>query len=104
MKSLSIYTEAARNTVYQPSDKVNAYVLSGTAKSITVPSGAQIAVFSGTSNFFVNFQGGTATVPGADITDGTGSELNPTVRSVAGLSTLSVNATSATVTVAFYNV
>src|SRR3954466_15419958 len=47
-----------------------------TAESITVPTGARRVIFGYTSNTFVNCYT-TATVPSGDVTDGTGSELNP---------------------------
>jgi hypothetical protein len=50
--------------------------VASTAESITVPSGARRVIFGYTSNTYVNCYT-TAAVPAADITDGTGSELNP---------------------------
>lgn len=73
-----------------------------TAESITVPSDRNLVVFSATADFYANYTA-TAAVPG-DVTDGTASELNPTVRSVAPGSTISVISPSAcVVTAAFYN-
>jgi hypothetical protein len=56
---------------------VNNYVLvANTAKSITVPTGANYVLISGTSlPIYMNFQG-TAVVPSTDITDGSGSFPN----------------------------
>ena len=82
---------------------VNAVSLGvATAESVTIPSGAKVAVFSSTGNFYANYAG-TATVPG-DTTDGTASELNPTVRELETGETISViSPAAAVVTVAFYN-
>lgn len=50
--------------------------VASTAESITVPAGAKRVIFGYTSNTYVNCYA-TAAVPAADVTDGTGSELNP---------------------------
>jgi len=75
-----------------------------TAETHTVPAGAHFVVFSSNcAAFYVNWST-TATVPGADVTDGSGSELNPTQRymgtGVTGLSLISP--TTCTITMAFY--
>lgn len=74
-----------------------------TAESITVPSGARFALFSATGDFYANYTT-TATVPGdTAITDATASELNPAMRFISGVTTISVIATAAAVlTVAFW--
>lgn len=74
-----------------------------TAESITPPAGARFVIFSSNVDFFVNAFT-TATVPG-DVTDGTGSELNPAAYmfSPNELPTLSViSASAGIVTAAFY--
>lgn len=71
------------------SDQVMSRALvANTAESITVPTGARIAVFSANVDFFANSTT-TATVPG-DVTDGSASILNPVARSVEGVTTISV--------------
>lgn len=79
-----------------------------TAESITVPavaasSTARYALFSCTGDFYANYTT-TATVPGdTAITDATASELNPTMRFVSGVTTISVIAPSACIlTVSFW--
>lgn len=80
-----------------------------TAETATVPTDsitglkANYVVFSSTCSFFTNFRG-TATVPAADITDGSSSELNPTVRYLAGtITSISIIADSAcTVTLMYF--
>lgn len=86
-----------------PSDYVNVYsITAGGTATVTVPTGATIASFSATGNFFVNFNGTTAS--GAAKTDGTGDELNPTTRLIKPLTSFTMYATAATVvSVAFYN-
>lgn len=94
--------DANGNTIYArpPSGHVNARVLAGAAESVTVPTGAKIAVFSATADFYAN---ATATAAAAtDIDNGTASELNPSVWDVTGLTSISLFGT-ASVTVAFYS-
>ena len=75
----------------------NEVLAANTAETITVPAGANYVSFSSTGNFYVNFTT-TATVPSGDITDGTGSILNPGIRfvgvvqsqNVAGVSSFSI--------------
>jgi len=85
------------------SDSVNARALAAnTAESMTVPAGANYVAFSATGDFYVNV-GTTATVPG-DVTDGAGSELNPTIRALNGAGTISIIApATCVVTAAFYS-
>lgn len=74
-----------------------------TAESITVPTDAKFVLFNSTENIFVNYTT-TATVPG-DVTDGTASELNPELRDITGVTTISVITPAsggAIVTAAFY--
>lgn len=74
-----------------------------TAESITVPTNATFVAFSATCNFYVSYDADTAVVPGADVNDGTSNELNPAVRYIAGLTTLSViSPTTCVLTAAFY--
>ena len=55
----------------------------GTAENFQVPSGAKYVIFGGTGNFCVRYNatttGGTA-ASFADTTDGSGCEINPTIR------------------------
>lgn len=83
------------------------YVLSralaaNVAESFTVPAGARFVVFSATGDFYANYAT-TATVP-ANVTDGTAAELNPSVRAIKGVTTISViSAATPTVTASFYS-
>lgn len=85
------------------SDVINNRVLaSGVAESDTVPADARLVMFSSTGNFYCKING-TAAIPAADVTDGTGSELNPSVRSVEAANTISLIApTACVVTLAYY--
>lgn len=63
-----------------PQSDINvAFAAAGVAEAITIPAGSTHVAFSATSDFYMRFNA-TAAVPSADVTDGTGSELNPTVR------------------------
>jgi hypothetical protein len=88
--------------IVAPSKHVDAYLLSGTAKAITIPTGAKFAMFSCADNFYINFAG-TAVIPVGDVTNGSASELNPTVRNVDGYTSFSAIASSSCIlTVAYY--
>ena len=98
-------TDAARAAIWECSDTVHSYVLvAATAQSVTIPVGATAMAFASTGNFYANLRGAVAIVPSVNITNGTSPELNPTVRSTAGLSTISIiSAATPTVTISFYN-
>jgi len=83
------------------SDTINALSLGvATAESATVPAGANFCIFSYTTDIYVN-SSATATVPG-DTTDGTASELNPTIRQVTAGDTLSIISPAASVVTLSY--
>ena len=88
---------------FNSSDCVDTRVLAATvAEVITVPTGAKKVLFSSTADFYVKF-GAAAAIPVADITDGSGSELNPKLRSIEGSATIGIiSPTSCVVTIAFY--
>jgi hypothetical protein len=65
------------------------------AQTISVPTDAsgnypKVVNFSGSGNFYVNFSGGAATVPNANVTGGGGSILNPGARSIVGITSFSI--------------
>ena len=71
---------ALLNGVPEASSYVDNFDLAaGVADTVTVPTGAVIAVFSANTDFLIR-RGGTATLITADVEDGTGSILNPTMR------------------------
>lgn len=62
-----------------PSDYVLSKTLAaGVAEQFLVPASAEWVLFSADANFYANYTT-TATVPG-DVTDGTASPLNPSMR------------------------
>lgn len=85
---------------------VDARVLAASAnEDHTIPSGAKYVLFSSTADFYAKI-GGTAAVPAADVTDGSGSELNPTVRHLSDSATtigLISTVAGCVVTMSFYN-
>jgi len=82
---------------------VNNYVLTAsTNKAVTVPTGARYAVFAATADIWVRV-GGVAAIPSGDVTDGSGSELNPVVRWIESETTIGViSAYAAKVSIVFY--
>lgn len=91
------------------SNHIDVRVLAATtAESYTVPTGAVYIVFScvtstgAAASFWADFNG-TAAIPSTDITDGSGCEVNPAVRYVKGVTTISLIAPAACiVTMAVY--
>ena len=74
---------------------INTYELTAnTNKTITVPTGAKFALFCANADIWVRV-GGTASIPSGDTTDGTGSELNPSIRYLGTATTIGVISTSA---------
>jgi hypothetical protein len=83
---------------------VDNYVLSaGVAKTVNIPATATYAFFASNGDFYTR-NVGTAAVPASDVTDGTGSELNPTDRYFGkGQTSFSLISPAATiVTIAWY--
>lgn len=82
---------------------IDARVLAaGVNETHTVPAGAEVVFFGRDGDFYAR-PNGAATVPAADVTDGTASELNPTcwdVRSTTQIGLISV--ANRVVTMSFY--
>ena len=94
MKNFVIEYDGNRQNsgAYPQSDVIyNVALSSGIMKSISRPAGSIIVVFSHTSvnNLYCRFDG-TVTVPSGDILDGTAGEVNPTIRSLVGASTINL--------------
>ena len=72
-----------------------------TPETFTKPTGARFAIFSATADFYCNPDGPPAVV--TDVSDGTGSELNPAIYSVDEITTLSViSAATCLISIAWY--
>lgn len=69
----------------------------------TVPTGSRWVIFSANCSEWYAKRGGTAAVPAADVTDGTGSTLNPSGFDVNGITTIGLIAPAACkITMDFY--
>lgn len=83
---------------------IDARVLAAnTNENHTVPTGARFVIFSSSCAAFYAKSGGTAAVPAADVTNGSGSELNPSGYYVVGVTTIGlISPTTCIVTLSFY--
>jgi hypothetical protein len=73
-----------------------------TNETHTVPAGADCVIFSADGDFYAK-PNGAATMVAADVTDGSGSELNPVGWELTGVVTLGLIAPAARkVTLSFY--
>lgn len=72
------------------------------AATYTLPTGAKYALFSANADFYVAYSG-TAAVPSSSITNGTAPELNPVLRQVDDLTSVSlISPNSCIITIAIY--
>lgn len=88
-------------------DYVDACVLAAAvAKQHTVPAGMSFVRFSAEMPFFAAFGANpTASIPGADVTDGSASELNPIWVNIIGIAKIGlISRVSGVVTMEFYSV
>ena len=83
---------------------IDARVLAAnTNETHTVPTGAKYVVFAANCAAFYAKQGGAAAVPAADVTDGTGSALNPAGFGIDGISSIGlISPTACTVSLWFF--
>jgi hypothetical protein len=105
VKVLRVVRDTDRNVVIgmNQSVHIDARVLAAnTAESHIVPSGARYVLFSANADFYAKF-GSAASVPAGDVTDGSASELNPTLRSIDGAASIGlISPTACYVTLSFY--
>ena len=104
LEPLKFYrTQAGDQTYAIAPGLANDYVLVAlTNKAVTVPAGAHFAAITSTADIWVKY-GGVAAVPTADVTDLTGSELNPIIRRVEPGQTIGViSAYAAKISITFY--
>ena len=81
---------------------VNTYLLvANVNKAVTAPPDAKFAVFCANADIWVKV-GGVAAVPAGDTTDGTSSELNPSVRYLDSLTIGVISESAAKVSIMFY--
>ena len=103
LKSIKVHPSLYVDSLSLPfSTDINSLVLlANIAESFTIPAGANHVLFKGTGDFYVSANA-TATVP-VDNQAGTSAELNPSIRALTGVTSLSViSAAGITVTAAFY--
>lgn len=81
---------------------VDNIILSGAAKTVTVPAGASRVIFGTTATPFYVRAGGTAAAPSGDVVDGTGSAINPSDRLVSGGQTFSIFAAAASISLEWH--
>lgn len=85
------------------SSHVDARVLAaGVAEVHQIPANAKYVLFSSNADFYANI-GAAAAVPAADVTDGTASELNPTMRALGTATSIGLIApTACVITMSFF--
>ena len=91
--------------IIPPSDTVyNLVMIAGVSQTVNVPSGATMVLMTAEMPYFVKYGPGPLSLPSQNITDGTGLEVNPAGRSLAGVSAISVVSRMAgLMQLAFYN-
>ncbi|SNS52583.1 MULTISPECIES: NAD/NADP transhydrogenase alpha subunit-like protein [unclassified Azospirillum] len=70
-----------------PAFRMAVRLAAGVAKTVAVPAGARVALFSATGPFWVQY-GAAAALPDADLLNGTAPELAPAARNVRGIGSL----------------
>lgn len=77
-----------------------------TAEAVAVPTGAKYVVFGADVNFAVRYNAAAAGTAAAfgDVSDGTGCEINPTIRYLYGVAEISVipATTTGNISLAFF--
>jgi len=90
---LQIMVDGTFAVPVRPTTYVNSRTLAAdTAEAVTVPAGAKYVIFGGDVSFAVRYNAsgvGTAAAFG-DVTDGSGCEINPTIRYLFGVAEISV--------------
>jgi len=99
LQNLTISSEFGENGLNAAKGSVDSFLLTAnTAKTITVPTfanskgeqtPAKKCVIAFDHNVWVNWST-AATIPSGDVIDGTGSELNPTARTLSGVTSFSI--------------
>lgn len=107
MRSFTDGGQTRRGFAPLAGDYIDVRVLAAaTAERHTIPTGAKYVVFSADATFYARFGDVTVTaaVAAADVTDGTGSMVNPEAREIpSGVTHISLIASAATVvTMSFY--
>ena len=88
------------------SDTVDVRVLAAnTAERHTIPAGSAFVLAASSSDFYIRWHNSSdASIPAADVTDGSGAEYKPGLRNIAGLTSFSIIApATAVVSLAFFS-
>jgi hypothetical protein len=104
MKSFVIVRNRGEQTFARAySDYIDARVLAANVNEThTVPTGSAFVLFSADGDFYAK-PNAVAAVPAADVTDGSASELNPTLWSLSNVTSIGLIADAARkVTLSFY--
>lgn len=89
-----------------PTDTIDMRVLAAnTAERHTVPVGSAFVLAASSADFYIRWHASLdASIPGADVTDGSGAEYKPGLRNISGLASFSIiSPTAATVSLSFFN-
>ncbi len=78
-----------------PSYVDNRVLAANVNETHTIPTGAKTVVMSATCSAFYTKKDGAAAVPAADVTDGTGSAINPSGFSILDVATIGLIAPTA---------
>jgi hypothetical protein len=106
LKSFRFYRNyAGDQTSAVPRGHVDNYLLTaGVAKTITIPTGARYVMFTSSADLWVVIGSGIAAIPTGDVTDGSGSELNPICRWIEGETQMSIiSGAAAKVSIMYYD-
>lgn len=86
-----------------PSSSIAILLEAGQSRLVTAPAGARVVLFSASIPFWARI-GAAATVPAADILDGSAPELSPVARTLGKATTVGLAAVSAgTVNLVFFH-
>lgn len=105
MKKFEIVRHQGEQTyIRQPASYIDVRVLAANSnENHPVPASGAFVVFSADGDFWAK-PNSTATIPVADVTDGTGSELNPAAWNLTNVTGINLIASSARkVTLSFYS-
>lgn len=105
MNALQLATDSMGRSLPVPPPCTASFAVvltAGTPRLIAVPAEARLVLFNATQAFWASF-GMSATLPVADMLDGSAPELNPAGRRLEGVSQIGlVAATDAVVNLLFY--
>lgn len=106
LDELTILPDLSFAVYVRPSTYINSRTLAAnTAEAVAVPAGANYVIMSGDVSFAVRYNAALAGAAAAfgDVTDGSGCEINPTIRALRSVAEISViSGSNGNVSFAFY--